>query len=152
MVAFNKVILIGRLVRDPEMRYTQGGTPITRFRIAVDRPPNPQGERETDFIDIVAWNKVAESCGNSLTKGRLVAVEGRLQIREFQTQDGQRRRVAEVRAGNVQFLDKPKEWVSPEAGQTEKSISKEVPNDTIDLNEDISLNGTPFASLDKEDK
>lgn len=103
----NKVILIGRLCRDPEVRYTQSGKAVTTFDIAVDRPvANAQGQRETDFIPIVTWGKLAETCGNYLNKGRLVAVDGRLQIRSYETPDGQKRRVAEVVADGVRFLDK----------------------------------------------
>lgn len=106
----NKVILIGRLTRDPEVRYTQSGKAVTTFDIAVDRSViNAQGQRETDFIPIVTWGKLAETCGNYLNKGRLVAVDGRLQIRSYETQDGQKRRVAEVVADGVRFLDRGKE-------------------------------------------
>ncbi len=103
----NHIVLIGRLTRDPELRYTPSGTAVTNFDLAVDRPtPNAQGEREADFIRIIAWQKQAELCANYLKKGRLVAVEGRLQIRSYETQDGQKRRVAEVVASHVQFLDR----------------------------------------------
>jgi single-strand DNA-binding protein len=106
----NKVILIGRLTRDPEVRYTQSGKTVTTFDIAVDRPiANAQGQRETDFIPIVTWGKLAETCGNYLNKGRLVAVDGRLQIRSYEAQDGQKRRVTEVVAEGVRFLDRGKE-------------------------------------------
>jgi single-strand DNA-binding protein len=105
----NTVILIGRLTRDPELRYTPGGTAVASFTLAVDRPfQNQQGERETDFIDIVCWRTLAETVANHLGKGRLVAVEGRLQIRSYETQDGQRRKVAEVVANTVRFLDRPR--------------------------------------------
>lgn len=104
---FNKVILIGRLTKDPDLRYTQSGVAVSRFSVAVSRPyTNQQGERETDFIDVVAWNKLAETCGNYLRKGRLVAVEGSLQSRSYETQDGQKRRVWEVVARDVRFLDR----------------------------------------------
>lgn len=106
----NHIVLIGRLTRDPELRYTPNGVAVTNFDLAVDRPvPNQQGERETDFIRIIAWQKQAELCANYLKKGRLVAVEGRLQIRGYETQDGQKRRVAEVVASFVQFLDKSRD-------------------------------------------
>lgn len=109
----NKVILIGRLTRDPEVRYTQSGKAVTTFDIAVDRSvANAQGQRETDFIPIVTWGKLAETCGNYLNKGRLVAVDGRMQIRSYETQDGQKRRVAEVVADGVRFLDRGKEPAS----------------------------------------
>lgn len=108
----NRIILIGRLVADPQLRYTQSGIAVGNFRIAVDRPfTNQQGERETDFIDIVTWRRLAETCANNLGKGRLIGVEGRLQIREYEY-EGQRRRAAEVVADNVQFLDWPKDGAS----------------------------------------
>jgi len=103
----NRIILIGRLTRDPELRYVPSGQPVASFTLAVDRPfVNQQGERATDFIDIVAWRKLAEQVTQHLSKGRLVAVEGRLQIRSYETQDGQKRKVAEVVADGVRFLDR----------------------------------------------
>ncbi len=103
----NRIILIGRLTRDPELRYVPSGQPVASFTLAVDRPfVNQQGERGTDFIDIVAWRKLAEQVTQHLSKGRLVAVEGRLQIRSYETQDGQKRKVAEVVADAVRFLDR----------------------------------------------
>lgn len=106
----NKIILIGRLTRDPELRYTPSGTAVTKFALAVDRSrPNQQGERETDFIDIVVWSKLAETCANYLGKGRLVAVDGRLQIRSYDDNQGIRRKAAEVVADNVRFLDRAKD-------------------------------------------
>ncbi len=106
----NHIVLIGRLTRDPELRYTPNGVAVANFDLAVDRPTtNQQGERQTDFIRIVSWQKQAELCANYLKKGRLVGVEGRLQIRSYETQDGQKRRVAEVVANFVQFLDRNRE-------------------------------------------
>ncbi|MDR5684381.1 MAG: single-stranded DNA-binding protein [Armatimonadota bacterium] len=103
----NKVILIGRLTRDPELRYLPSGQPVATFTLAVDRPfVNQQGERKADFIPIVAWRKLAEQTSQHLSKGRLVAVDGRLQIRDYETQDGQKRRQAEVVAENIRFLDR----------------------------------------------
>ena len=102
----NKVILIGRLTRDPELRHTQNGTPVANFTLAIDRSfTNQGGEKETDFIDIVTWRKLAEIVANNLEKGRLVAVEGRLQIRSYDDQNGVRRKAAEVVADQVKFLD-----------------------------------------------
>ncbi len=102
----NKVILIGRLGQDPELRYTPNGVAVCNFSIAVQRPfTNQQGEREVDWVDIVVWRKQAENCANYLAKGRQVAVEGRLQVRSYETDEGQRRRVTEVVANNVKFLD-----------------------------------------------
>ncbi len=106
----NRVILIGRLTYDPELRYTPNGIAVGKFNIAVERPfANAEGKREADFIDIVTWRKLAENCTNHLGKGRLVAVEGRLQIRTYESKDGQRHKVAEVVADSVQFLDWPKD-------------------------------------------
>ena len=103
----NKVILIGRLVADPQLRYTQGGVAVTSFTLAVDRPFTTQGgEREADFIDIVTWRKQAETCANHLNKGRLVAVDGRLQVRSYDDQNNIRRKAAEIVADQVRFLDR----------------------------------------------
>src|SRR5947208_2910151 len=103
----NRIVLIGRLTRDPESQYTPSGVALAKFSVAVDRPTKNQetGERETDFIDIVAWRRTAEFVTQYLGKGRLVAVEGRLQIRSWVAQDGSKRRSAEVVADNVQGLD-----------------------------------------------
>jgi single-strand DNA-binding protein len=110
ILLLNKIILIGRLTRDPEPRYTTNGVAVTKFNLAVDRPfTNSQGEREADFIDIVTWRKLAEICANNLTKGRLVAVEGHLQIRSYDDNQGIRRKAAEVVADNVRFLDRGKD-------------------------------------------
>ncbi len=105
----NTVVLIGRLTRDPELRYTPQGSAVCNFSLAVDRPfTNQSGERETDFVDIVAWRQLGEQVAQHLRKGRLAAVQGRLQIRSFEGKDGQRRRVAEVVADTVRFLDRPR--------------------------------------------
>jgi single-strand DNA-binding protein len=106
----NHIVLIGRLTRDPELRYTPNGVAVCNFDLAVDRPTtNQAGERETDFIRIIVWQKQAESAAKYLSKGRLVAVEGRLQIRNYEAQDGQKRRVAEVVAREVKYLERAKD-------------------------------------------
>lgn len=106
----NNVVLIGRLVADPLLRYTQSGNPVTNFTLAVDRAfTNQSGEKETDFIDIVVWGKSGEAVANFLTKGRKAAVQGRLQIRSYEDKEGIKRRVAEVVANEVKFLDSKKE-------------------------------------------
>ena len=103
---YNKAFLIGRLVRDPETRVTMSGISITRFTIAVDRIRKKEGqEGVTDFLRIVTWRRLAEICGQYLKKGKLVAVEGRLQIDSFE-KDGEKRVSAEVVADNVQMLDR----------------------------------------------
>lgn len=103
----NRVILIGRLTRDPELRYTPSGVAVTQFTLAVDRPfTNSQTrEREADFINIVTWRQLAETCANYLRKGRLAAVEGRIQIRNYDNNEGKKVYVTEVVADNVRFLE-----------------------------------------------
>jgi single-strand DNA-binding protein len=104
----NRVILIGRLTRDPELRYTPAGVAVTTFTLAVDRPfTNQQREREADFINIVTWRQLAETCANYLRKGRLSAVEGRIQVRNYDNNEGRRVYVTEVIADNVRFLESP---------------------------------------------
>lgn len=106
----NRIILIGRLTRDPDMRYTPAGHAVCSFTLAVDRGfKDADGNKQTDFIDVVAWRKLAETVGAHLQKGRLAAVQGSLQIRSYETQDGQKRKAAEAVADDVRFLDKPKE-------------------------------------------
>lgn len=101
----NKVFLIGRLTRDPELRYTSSNIATASFSLAVDRNfTNQNGEREADFINIVVWRKQAENVKNYLTKGSQVAIDGRIQTRSYDGQDGQKRYVTEVVADNVQFL------------------------------------------------
>lgn len=102
----NKIVLMGRLTRDPELRRTGSGTAVTSFSLAVDRDFKSQsGEKETDFIDIVAWKSTAEFVSRYFTKGRMAVVEGRLQIRDWTDKDGSKRRTAEVVADNVYFGD-----------------------------------------------
>jgi single-strand DNA-binding protein len=113
----NRVTLIGRLTADPELRYTLNGKAVAHFTLAVDRRyKNAQGERETDFIRIVAWEKRAEFAANYLTKGRLTGVDGWLQIRSYETPQGERRSIAEVVVDSIQGLDRPREDApTPEA-------------------------------------
>ncbi|GAC41723.1 single-stranded DNA-binding protein [Paenibacillus popilliae] len=102
----NRVILIGRLTRDPELRYTPSGVAVTQFTLAVDRPfSNQNGDREADFIPVVTWRQLAETCANYLRKGRLTAVEGRIQVRSYDNSEGKRVYVTEVIADNVRFLE-----------------------------------------------
>ena len=103
----NKIILMGRLTRDPELRHTQTGTAVASFSLAVDRDfkDKATGERSTDFIDVVAWRQTAEFVSRYFTKGRMAVVEGRLQIRDWTDKDGGKRRSAEIVADNVYFGD-----------------------------------------------
>ena len=103
----NHIVLMGRLTRDPELRYTQSGTPVASFSLAVERDFGSRdgGEKQTDFIDIVAWRQTGEFVSKYFTKGRMAVVTGRLQIRDWQDKDGNKRRSAEVVADNVYFGD-----------------------------------------------
>ena len=101
----NRVILIGRLTNDPELRYTPSGVGIGKFTLAVDRPFKKGEDKETDFIPIVTWRQLAESCANYLRKGRLAAVDGRIQVRNYENNEGRRVYVTEVVAENVRFLE-----------------------------------------------
>ncbi len=101
----NNVILIGRLTRDPELRYSPNGVAIGKFTLAVDRRIRQEEGQQADFIPIVVFNKQAENCANYIKKGRLVAVEGRIQVRNYEDKEGQRRWITEVIANTVKFLD-----------------------------------------------
>lgn len=109
----NKIFIMGRLTRDPELRRTQNGTAVAGFALAVDRDyKNADGTKETDFIEVVAWRSSAEFVSKYFAKGRMAVVEGRLQIRDWQDKDGNKRRNAEVVADNVYFGDSKKEGSS----------------------------------------
>lgn len=106
----NSVVLVGRLTRDPELRTTTSGKEVATFAIAVEKRFKPQdGSADADFFNIKVWGKTAEYCANYLTKGRLVAVQGRLETRKYTTQEGQNREVTEIVADNVQGLDRPRD-------------------------------------------
>ena len=104
----NKCFLLGRITKDPEIRRTNGGTAVTSFTLAVDRDFKTNGEKETDFIEVVAWRNTAEFVSKYFSKGRMAIVEGRLQIREWTDKSGTKRRTAEVVADNVYFGDSKK--------------------------------------------
>ncbi|BDF69748.1 hypothetical protein CE91St41_07290 [Oscillospiraceae bacterium] len=107
----NRIVLMGRLTRDPELRHTQTGTPVASFSLAVDRDfkDKQTGEKATDFIDVVAWRQTGEFVSRYFTKGRMAVVEGRLQIRDWTDKEGGKRRSAEVIADNVYFGDSKKD-------------------------------------------
>lgn len=101
----NRAVLLGRLTKDPELRYTSNGIAVVTFTLAIDRrSTNQQGERETDFIPIVAWRQLGELCANYLKKGQQAAVEGRIQVRNYENKEGRRVYITEIVADNVQFL------------------------------------------------
>lgn len=104
----NKVILIGRLTKDPELKYLPNGVAVCSFTLAVDRPTSKDREKETDFLNIVCWRQLAETVATNLRKGRLTAVEGRVQVRNYDNSEGKKVYVTEIHADNVRFLDSPK--------------------------------------------
>lgn len=120
-MALNKCIIMGRLVKDPELRRTGSGTAVCSFTLACDRDfkDKQSGEKETDFIDVVVWRQTAEFVSKYFAKGRMAIVEGRLQLRDWTDKDGQKRRSAEVQAENVYFGDSKSEGKTPEQNLSE---------------------------------
>ena len=131
----NKIILMGRLTRDPELRRTQSGTAVTSFSLAFDRDFKGQnGEKETDFIDVVAWRNTAEFVSKYFSKGRMAVVEGRLQLRDWTDKEGIKRRAAEVIADSVYFGDAKRseggdDWTPPAVSQGFAPVEAFDPND-----------------------
>lgn len=133
----NKVFLIGRLTRDPELRYTSSNIPVASFSIAVNRTfANQNGEREADFINIVVWRKQAENCKNYLNQGSQVAIDGRIQTRNYDDQNGQKRYVTEVVADNVQFLD-------TKAAREQRAESNNINPYNIDSKPSVDMSDIP---------
>lgn len=110
----NRITLLGRLVRDPEVRYTPNSRMVCQFTLAVDRPfANTEGQREADFIPIVIWGKQAEICGKNLQKGHRALVEGRLQIRSYDAKDGTKKYITEVIADKFEFIERKSDIAHP---------------------------------------
>lgn len=133
-MALNRIDLMGRLVRDVELRQTNNGKPVASFTIAVDRDrKNQNGEKETDFFDIVAWNGTAEFASKYFVKGRMAIASGRLQNREWTDKDGNKRRTAEIVADNLYFGDSKKDADSaaPAANQTDSFAVVNEPDDGL---------------------
>ena len=105
----NHIVVMGRLTRDPELRKTASGVSVTSFTVAVDRDFSQDGQRETDFLDVVAWRNTAEFAAKYFTKGRMAVISGRLQIRNWEDKEGNKRRTAEILAENIYFGDSKKE-------------------------------------------
>jgi len=140
----NNVVLVGRLTKDPEMKYTANGTALARFRIAVDRGTRDEsGEKQTDWIDVVTWRQSAEFVGNYLSRGALVAVEGRIQTRSWQTQDGQNRWSVEVNAFRVTALESRAERERRQTASEEppEEMGAPAPDDFTEAADE----GDPFA-------
>lgn len=125
----NKVVLIGRLARDPELRYTQNGTAVSNFTLAVNRPFAKEGEQSADFIGIVAWGKIGENSAKYLAKGRQAAVEGRMQTRSYDDKDGKKCYITEVVAERVEFIGGAKKSESSD----EDEFGTEVEFDEADI-------------------
>ena len=142
----NHIIIMGRLTRDPELRYTQSQTPVASFTLAVDRDYQPGGsERQADFLDCVAWRQTAEFCSKYFQKGSLAVVSGRLQIREWTDKDGNKRKSAEVVADNLYF------------GESKKSADSGTPRtpnlvSAADFEDSPGVHKSPtFTELDDSD-
>ena len=131
MASLNKVMIIGNVGTDPEMRFTANGNPVTTFRIAVSRvytPPDGERRQETEWFSVVTWNRLEETCNQFLTKGQRAYVEGRLQTRSWEGQDGQRRSRVEVVANRVLFLDRrPVAPLTEEMGEEEGFEPGDIP-------------------------
>lgn len=143
----NRVVLVGRMTKDPELRYTPNGVAVVNFTLAVNRPfSNQQGEKEADFINCVVWRLPAENVAKYLNKGSLVGVDGRIQTRNFDGNDGKRVYITEVVADSVQFLE-PKKGGSDQGHPRDlgqKDDKSEVPNFPESVPIDISDDDLPF--------
>ncbi|HHL0331698.1 single-stranded DNA-binding protein [Listeria monocytogenes] len=144
----NRVVLVGRLTKDPDLRYTPAGAAVATFTLAVNRPfTNQQGEREADFINCVVWHKPAENVANFLKKGSLAGVDGRVQTRNYEGNDGKRVYVTEIVAESVQFLESKQNGAGGSTSnnnQSETNYSND--NKTSSYRADRSQNGDSFAN------
>ena len=144
----NKIFIMGRLTRDPELRRTQSGTAVTSFSLAVDRDFKSQsGEKETDFIDVVAWRSTAEFVAKYFTKGRMAIVEGRLQIRPWTDKDGNNRRSAEVVADNIYFGDSKRDSAGDMGGYSAPAYTAPAGG----YSAPVGGGSSGFAEIDEED-
>lgn len=130
----NKIIIMGRLTRDPELRRTASGTAVTSMKLACDRDFKPQnGEKETDFIDVVVWKNTAEFVSRYFSKGRMAVVEGRLQVRDWTDKDGGKRRTYEIVADHVYFGDSKQENNVPYVPQDQSGGFAEISEEDSEL-------------------
>ena len=140
----NKVFLIGRLSRDPELRHTTSGMPVCQINVAISRPVSQGSEPQTDFINVVVWNRQAENVARYLSKGRQVAIEGRIQTRNYDNAEGRRTYVTEVIASNVEFLGS----ANDNNRATNSTGFDENPFDTMEpVMDTTSVDNDPFASF-----
>jgi single-strand DNA-binding protein len=140
-ISFNKIVLVGRLTRDPETKFATSGTQVTSFSLAVDRD-YPKDSNEADFIRIVTFGKTAEFVAQYLTKGRLVLIEGSLRINKWETQDGEKKQNAEVNASRVCFMETKAQTNGSNHGST---MSRNEPND------DIAFFGSDDAAVESDE-
>ena len=142
----NKVFLIGRLSRDPELRHTTSGMPVCQINVAISRPVSQGTEPQTDFINVVVWNKQAENVARYLSKGRQIAVEGRIQTRNYDNAEGKRTYVTEVIASNVEFLGSAND---NNRASNNQSPFNENPFDSMEppVMDTTSVDNDPFASF-----
>ncbi|QRN85061.1 single-stranded DNA-binding protein [Clostridia bacterium] len=135
---FNKVVLIGRLTRDPELRFTQNGKAVASFSLAVDRAFKREGQPEADFFRISVWGKQAENCANYLSKGSLAAIDGRIEMNKYTDKDGQERTSVDVTANDVRFLSSP--GGKKNSQENNASVADSNKGDMSDFSDD----GLPF--------
>ncbi|MFC1477869.1 single-stranded DNA-binding protein [Candidatus Margulisiibacteriota bacterium] len=175
MSNLNKIVLVGRVATEVELRYITDGSPLAKFRIAVDRPKRSDGAQKADFLNIVAWNKLAEICAEYLKKGRLILIEGRIQVRSYDTDEGKRKYVTEIIAQNMRMLEglsartagetaaDTAQWPSSPEGssmvsnnipapgmETEAGPVKTPPAQTVSDTADAPAEAAPAASSDSE--
>jgi single-strand DNA-binding protein len=160
----NRVVLVGRLTKDPDLRYTASGVAVANFTVAVNRPfTNQQGDREADFINCVVWRRPAENLANYMRKGSMVGVDGRIQTRNFEGQDGRTVFVTEVVADSVQFLESKGSTQSrgqgqpgfqPERNQNQFQPSNQQfgqnQNPSDDIEDPFKNNGEPIDISDDD--
>ena len=145
----NSVVLVGRLTKDPELRYTSSNRPVTQITVAVNRTfTNQNGEREADFINVVIWDKQAENVAKYLTKGRLVAVEGRIQTRNYDNNEGKKVYVTEVVALSVQFLESKGSNTNVNNSSNPFDNMVDTPNTYAPIDEPSKQNETVDVSKD----
>ena len=141
----NHIVIMGRLTRDPELRHTQSGTPVTSFALAVDRRFSSKdgGEKQTDFIDVVAWQNLGEFVSKYFVKGQMAAVTGRLQIREWTDKDNNKRKSAEINADNVYFTESKK--------SREAAFGRTEPKEDFGTGYTAPVESSDFEELDMDD-
>lgn len=140
---YNRVILIGRLTKDPELKYTTNGTAVASLTLAINRKYNKE---QADFIPVIVWRQSAEFVANYGTKGRLMMVEGRLQVRNYETQEGQKRYVTEVVADEIKFLDKQGGGASAPASGSNKPAGGGGDSSWDDLGREVKLEDIDIIS------